>query len=429
MDTVKSENGPDDTPVISLEGDSGGPVETTRAPRVPSLSTLHLRAIGWGLFFAVRTVVLLMFVSVIVVAPIVVFDSDSVFRAAAILDATTWGMLVINGIPAKLGAATFTLVPWGLAVGVWLLLYRGARSLARKFRDNILDTAIASMIFVLVYAGLIIAAAMMARTTNVSFGLGYTIAVVLAMSLTAIGAGTLSVQSDATHDRKFAVSGLIRFIVARGVAAAFALFGIGALLVSLTLMVNFADVMTLFNQLNPGYSGFLGLTVLSIGYLPVLAVWALAYLVGAGFSIGPDVMISPFIPVTAPTQLPPFPPLAILPEQAGAGIWLLPVLVIALGVVWGIGVSLRQAKENPLMRLVIALAISIIAALIVMALSALSLGDLGDVRLVGLGPSPTLVGSLTWLLLSVGMIPAAMVPAAVFKRSRRRPQMSVVPDE
>jgi hypothetical protein len=174
----------------------------------------------------------------------------------------------------------------------------------------------------------------------------------------------------------------------------------------------------LYNQLDPGYSGFLAITVLSLGYLPVLFAWAVAYLAGAGFTIGPDVMISPFIPVTAPTQLPPFPPLAVLPETAGAVSWLLPMVIICVGIAWGVGVSLHMSRETVLIRLVIAVGIGVIAAIVIMGLSLLAVGNLGDVRLVNLGPDPTLVGSLVWLLLTVGMIPVAVVPARFFTRKR-----------
>ena len=98
----------------------------------------------------------------------------------------------------------------------------------------------------------------------------------------------------------------------RGLSAVAALVGIAAIALALRLLVNFGGAMDLFMGLNPGWSGILALLALTIGYIPVLLVWSAAYIVGAGFSIGPDVMVSPFIPVTAPTQLPPFPPLVVI---------------------------------------------------------------------------------------------------------------------
>jgi hypothetical protein len=196
---------------------------------------------------------------------------------------------------------------------------------------------------------------------------------------------------------------------------------------ALRLLVNFGDAMDLFMGLNPGWSGILALLALTIGYVPVLLVWSAAYVVGAGFSIGPDVIVSPFIPVTAPTQLPPFPPLVAIPETAGALVWLLPLLVIVIGVFWGIGISKSLGKENALIRLLIGFAVAFVAAVVFYGLAVISLGDLGDVRLVSLGPDPLLSASLLWILLSIGITPTAVLPAKTFMRNRQA-KIVIVPD-
>lgn len=368
----------------------------------------------WGVVVAVRSIVITVGLAALVITPVVFVDSNAVFGAKALFESTTWGWLLINGSPPKLGAATFTLIPWGLALIPWFLNFFGARALTARFgHDTRLIAVSVSLVFI-TYVSAVVLAAAFVQSINVSYSVWSTLIVAVLVNGTAVLAGVIS----GIHE-SIAIPPILKFIVARGVAAVFALCGIGALLLAILLLANFSDVLFLFNQLNPGYSGFLALTLLSVGYLPVLAVWAVAYITGAGFSIGPEVMVSPFIPVTAPTQLPPFPPLAVLPETAGAIAWLLPALVIVLGVVWGIGVSLRMSRESVLMRLVIAVGIAVVAALISMGLAALSTGNLGDVRLVELGPDPTLMASLTWLLLTVGMIPAAVIPARIFTRKKR----------
>jgi len=366
-----------------------------------------------GVVIALRSIVLSVALTAIVIAPVVLVDSTSTFGAKALFDSTTWGWLLVNGAPPRVGAATFTLLPWGLALLPWLLNYFGARALARRFSNENRLIAVSISFLFITYVSAVVLAAAFVESINISYSVWATLVVAVLVNGTAVVAGVLSV----THT-SILIPEILRFIVVRGTATVFALCGIGALLVAVLLVANFSDVLFLFNQLNPGYSGFLALTLLSIGYLPVLTVWAVAYFTGAGFTIGPDVMVSPFIPVTAPTQLPPFPTLAVLPESAGAISWLLPALVIGLGVVVGVGVSLRMSRESVLMRLVIAVGIAVVAAVITMGLAALSVGNLGDVRLVDIGPVPTLVGSLTWLLLTVGMIPAAVVPARLFNRKR-----------
>lgn len=379
-------------------------------------------ALLWGMLLALRTIAVTVGVTALVIVPVVLVEADTAFSAKTIFESTTWAWLLVNGVPPRLGAATFTLVPWGLALLPWFLNFFAARRLASRYQDSRRFTVMAASSLCATYIASVVLAAAFVESINVSYSVWAALMVSIALSGTATIAGVIS-RAVSVADTPT----IPRFILARAMAAAFALFGIGALTVAVLLVANFADVLYLFNQLNPGYSGFLAITFLSLGYLPVLAIWSVGYLVGAGFNIGPDVMVSPFIPVTAPTQLPPFPPLAVLPEQAGAVAWLLPALVIVLGVIWGIGISLRMSKESALTRIVIAVGVAVVAALIVMGLAALSIGSLGDVRLVDLGPSPTLVGSLTWLLLVIGMTPAAGIPARVFTR-KRRAQIAVVPE-
>ncbi len=384
------------------------------------LVQIRLGAVLLGALFAVRSAIILLALTVIVVTPVVLADSGVVFSAQAIGESGVWAFLLVNGVPPRLGAATFTLIPWGLVVLPWWINYVAARSLTTRYRNRRGETIASIATLIVVYVGIVVIAAIFVESINVSFSIVSSILIVSVVITTAALTAMIKI-----HPHSIPLPTLIVFMLRRAGAALFALFGVGAFIVALLFLVNFAEVLMLFNQLNPGFSGFLALTLLSIGYLPVLTVWAISYLVGAGFAIGPDVIVSPFIPVTAPTQLPPFPLLAVLPEQSGAIAWLLPLLVVIIGVIWGIGISLRLAGESVLIRLVIAVGVSGLAALFVMALAALSLGDLGDVRLVDLGPTPTLVGSLTCLLLVIGMTPTAMVPARVFNR-KRRPNISVV---
>ncbi len=399
------------------------PEESMQPVSAVRLGRAELLAVFSGVVAALRSIAITVGLAALVIIPVVLVDSNAVFGAKSLIESTTWGWLIINGAPPKLGAATFTLVPWGLALIPWFLNFFGARVLTARYRLNSRLIAVSISLLFITYVSAVVLAAAFVDSINVSYSVWSTLIVAVLVNGTAIVAGVISGLHEV-----IAIPPILKFIAARGVAAVFALCGIGALLLAILTLANFSDVLFLFNQLNPGYSGFLAMTLLSLGYLPVLAVWTVAYIIGAGFSIGPEVMVSPFIPVTAPTQLPPFPPLAVLPESAGAIAWLLPTLVIGVGVAWGIGVSVRMARESVLMRLVIAVGIAVVAAVITMGLAAVSTGNLGDVRLVDLGPDPTLMGSLTWLLLTVGMIPAAVIPARIFTRKRSVP-ISVVKEQ
>jgi hypothetical protein len=332
--------------------------------------------------------------------------------------------LLLNGVPPKLGSATITLIPWGLAIIPWALLFRASRSLSIRIDHGVRWRVMGGVIMVMIYVGAIVAAAHFTTSINVSFGVGWALIVSMAMGVSAVTAGILR---GASVQLGTAIPSLAVFVLRRGFSAVAALIGIAAITLALRLLVNFGGAMDLFMGLNPGWSGILALLALTIGYLPVLLVWSAAYVVGAGFSIGPDVMVSPFIPVTAPTQLPPFPPLVAIPETAGALMWLLPVLVIVIGVLWGIGISKDLGKESAMIRMVIGFAVAFVGAVIFYGLALISFGNLGDVRLVSLGPDPLLSASLLWILLSVGIAPAAGLPAKTFMR-KRQAKIVIVPD-
>jgi O-antigen/teichoic acid export membrane protein len=80
-----------------------------------------------------------------------------------------------------------------------------------------------------------------------------------------------------------------------------------------------------------------------------------------------------------------------------------------------------------MIRMVIGFAVAFVGAVIFYGLALISFGNLGDVRLVSLGPDPLLSASLLWILLSVGIAPAAGLPAKTFMR-KRQAKIVIVPD-
>lgn len=383
-----------------------------------------VQSLIWSVLLAISVILITVAIAAVVLLPTLVFGGDRPASFKGYLDAITWGWLAINGVPPKLGSATITLIPWGLAVIPWALLFRAGRSFSIRMKHGTRWLVLGGVVIVVVYVGAIVAAANFTTSINVSYSGLWALIVSVAMGVSAVTVGILRGAGTHLFDK---VPRLLIFVLRRGVAAVAALLGVAAILLALRLLINFGSAMDLFVGLNPGWSGILAIMALTIGYIPVLVVWSAAYVVGAGFSIGPDVMVSPFIPVTAPTQLPPFPPLVAIPETAGALVWLLPLLVVVIGVLWGVGISKVLSKESALIRLVIGFGVALVAALIFFVLALLSLGSLGDVRLVSLGPDPLLAASLLWILLAVGITPTAVLPAKTFTR-RRRTKIAVVPE-
>jgi len=72
------------------------------------------------------------------------------------------------------------------------------------------------------------------------------------------------------------------------------LLGFSAVLLGISLIVNFKTVQQLTTVIQPGFIGGILLFALTLLYLPNFFISTLAYISGAGFAIGRDTLISPF---------------------------------------------------------------------------------------------------------------------------------------
>ena len=196
-----------------------------------------------------------------------------------------------------------------------------------------------------------------------------------------------------------------------GAIGAISVLGFGAIVGAAALLVRVDDAITMTQSLHAGFWGGLALLLLGLAYVPVAIVWSTAYVVGAGFAIGPAITVSPFIPVTAPTQLPPFPMLAAVPQSATPAAWALPVLGVVAGVIVGIIIARSCREESRLTRLVLAFGSAAVSGLLMLVAAYLASGALGDVRLAHLGPSASTVGVLVFVLVLLGAVPSAVAPA------------------
>ena len=153
----------------------------------------------------------------------------------------------------------------------------------------------------------------------------------------------------------------------------------------------------------------------------------MSYILGAGVVLGPAVTASPFIEVTSPTLLPPFPLLAAVPESASPLAWALPAVGVVAGVVAGIVVARGARREPRAVRAGVAvLAVAVSSAVLAVAMW-LSSGSLGDLRLAHVGASPSAVAVLAAITMVLGAVPAAVIPGEP-GRARRRLRVAPVAD-
>jgi hypothetical protein len=183
------------------------------------------------------------------------------------------------------------------------------------------------------------------------------------------------------------------------------LLGTAAVVVAVLLVAGFSDALQMWRTLQPGGLGGLGLALLAVSTVPNLVVWAAAFLVGPGFSVGVDTQVS--AQGVDYGALPVFPPLAALPPEGGAaGLLVLGVLVpLAAGVLAGWLVHRRMPGAAPHQVALWGLASGGVAGLGFALLAAPASGPVTAGRLhdVGVGPATAVL-----LALEVGLVASAV---------------------
>jgi hypothetical protein len=321
--------------------------------------------------------------------------------------------VVAHGTPVAIGAVAYSLLPWGLAVVPVLLLgYAGGWSARRASVASVRQLAIMVASATFTYAVVVAAVAALSVRTVASVPWPWAAVHAAVVAVLAFGWGAGRASRDVVDE---AVPSWCVTVVRSGAIGAITILAFGAVAAAAALTVRVDDAVTMAQSLHGGVWGGLGLLLLGLAYLPVFIVWSSAYVVGAGFAIGPAVVVSPFIPVTSPTQLPPFPLLAAVPQTATPVAWALPALGVVAGVVVGLSIARSSRSETRLTRMVLAFGAAAVSGLSMGVLASLADGALGDVRLAHLGPSATTVGVLVFILVLLGAVPSAVVPSPPVK--------------
>jgi hypothetical protein len=198
-----------------------------------------------------------------------------------------------------------------------------------------------------------------------------------------------------------------------GMLAALALLAVcGAILGAVSLMVHINTYKQAVTALNPGIFGSVLLLLASLCYLPNSVIWAVAYMLGPGFSFGIGTAVSPS--GSALGALPAFPMLAALPvgEKAAYPAWL-GFFVLIMPYLAGALAGLMTVRIAPTPTLEAApfwgLVTGSLAALVIGFSAKISGGPLGAGRLASVGPAGGEVGLVA--VLEVG-VTAALVAGA-----------------
>lgn len=315
--------------------------------------------------------------------------------------------LGIQNVPLNNGSVTYSIMPWGLVVIVIFCLYRAALMLGRAAKNSKrLELGILLAVATITYAAVMAAVAHFTATPGLQAPI-----VQAAITGAVIAAATFATALARTTNQGKALRNSIpkdiKTVIRAGTAGTLGLLGAAAVVALISLIWHFWQAREILEFLDAGVFGSLLIVIACIGYLPVLVLWSLAYLLGPGIAIGPGIGLSPFMPTPPPTELPAFPLLAALPEKVGPLAWGLPIIAVVIGI--GIGITCVRGGPLPaLMRLASATAACAITGIAIGLLTWLSAGSLGDVRLLSIGPDAVFVGMLAFGLTAIGAVPTAL---------------------
>lgn len=182
-------------------------------------------------------------------------------------------------------------------------------------------------------------------------------------------------------------------IVRGGLAAIVGMVGFGGVLVAVAVFAGMGEIVALFEALGVDALGATVITLGQLAYVPVLVIWAIAWLAGPGFAVGTGTAISPA--GTELSVIPAIPVLGALPENTSMWALVVVLVPVAVGAFAGWMIRSRLVSHGGdiglFPRAAIAVGIAALAAGFGAAASGLASGSIGPGRMAELGPHPGFV--------------------------------------
>lgn len=366
------------------------------------------------------------------------------FSSVAAMSAHLW--LLIHGVPLDLSAVfgasagTMTLVPLGLSILPLLFCYRSGRRLARASYEGefLIPVLSGSVTYALICSAVYGWASPSPKPLQVLNAALVPLGIVVvglmwggyreARSLSRmVGVDTAEQISQMSQYSRWAGS-YVWAVVRAAVVAAVAFVGLGALLLALGILGGWSQVVATYQELHAGAVGDAAVTLLQLGFLPNLVIYAMAWSTGAGFAFGAGTSIG----LTSSTvgSLPMLPLLGAVPNSLGdVGLLglLVPVVAGAVAGWW----FLREGEDHldewvalkvpfrPLSALLSSLALGVLTgvltSLATLWLGWISYGSLGVGRFTEVGAEPLSFAAHTALWVGLGaalgnLLSRALVP-------------------
>ncbi|OFM23938.1 DUF6350 family protein [Rothia sp. HMSC069D01] len=373
---------------------------------------------------------------------------DMEFSSVAAMSAHLW--LLIHGVPLDLAAAfgasagTMTLVPLGLSILPLLLCYRSGRRLARASYEGefLIPVLSGSVTYALISSAMYGWASphpQPLQALNAALvPLGIVVAGLMwggyreARSLSRmVGVDTAEQISQMSQYSRWA--GSYAWAVVRAAVVAFvALVGLGAVLLGIGILAGWSQIVATYQELHAGAVGDTAVTLLQLGFLPNLVIYAIAWSTGAGFSFGAGTSVG--LTSSDVGTLPMLPILGAVPESMGSfglvGL-LVPLGAGAIAGWW----FLREGEDHldewvalkvpfrPLSALISAVVLGVMTGIMTsfgaLWLGWISYGSLGIGRFTEVGAEPLTFAAHTALTVGAGVTFGMLLSRALVPDSSR----------
>lgn len=339
-----------------------------------------------------------------------------VLRAAGI----AWQ--VMHLVPLAIGTTTIGVLPWGFLVVPVLILWKATQwALKSSQPKTAIDFIRIAISISLIYSGLAGLIGLICSTndlyTGITSSILHTLFVALAVTSVCIitYAPSRTILTDAMP--KLIVDGIRPAAISFGL-----LFIAGSLLTSVALILNWAQVRAVTTLMAPGFIDGFFMTLLGIGYLPTVNVWAMSYLLGPGIMLGGGV-VNP--ENASPGALPAFPLLSILPSESAAlaAYFVLVPILIGIAIYFLIPRERWSAQGDSIAialsfvvrwREVVTLLVSVgLLSIFVWIAAAASSGSLGIGYLKFVGPVPTEVAAAAIAVCGLSALLTLVIPRTV----------------
>ena len=370
------------------------------------------------------------------------------FSSVAAMSAHLW--LLIHGVPLDLSAVfgasagTMTLVPLGLSILPLLFCYRSGRRLARASYEGefLIPVLSGSVTYALICSAVYGWASPSPKPLQVLNAALVPLGIVVvglmwggyreARSLSRmVGVDTAEQISQMSQYSRWAGS-YAWAVVRAAVVAAVAFVGLGALLLALGILGGWSQVVATYQELHAGPVGDTAVTLLQLGFLPNLVIYAMAWSTGAGFAFGAGTSIG--LTSSNAGALPMLPILGGVPESLGSAGLLGLLVPVAAGAIAGWW-FLREGEDHldewvalkvpfrPLSALLSSLALGVLTGLLT-SLAALwlgwiSYGSLGVGRFTEVGAEPLSFAGHTALWVGLGVALGNLLSRALVPDSSR----------